>query len=165
MGVAKYQINSKKPVKSRESMGLMASCNDSESEEESKLINSGWMYKKGKVVSNWKRRYFELFDDGKLYYYTDETKRSKKTQKGIADLSIIIGLNSVDNKNFEVITPTRIWCFQCKFKSECDDWMEAMKNIEKSYLHHDEDKPNKRDYLNLSVNESILKLIAKIGSR
>ena len=118
------------------------------------------MNKKGKIVMNWKRRYFELFQDGKLLYYTDE---SKQTRKGIADLSVIIGFNVVDNKSFEVITPDRIWCFQCKFKSECEYWIESMKGIELSYLHHDADNPNERDYLNLSANESVLKLIAKMG--
>merc|ERR1719242_749209 len=132
---------------------------------ESKLLNSGWMYKKGKLVSNWKRRYFELFDSGKLNYFTEETKRTKKTHKGTADLSIIIGLNLVDNKNFEVITPTRIWCFQCKFRSECEDWMNSMKNVSNSTLIHHSDKQNKRDYLKLSSNESILKLIARIGDK
>ena len=132
---------------------------------ESKLLNSGWMYKKGKLVSNWKRRYFELFDNGKLNYFTEETKRTKKTHKGTADLSIIIGLNLVDNKNFEVITPTRIWCFQCKFRSECEEWMKSMKNVSNSYLCNNADKPNKSDYLKLSSNESILKLIAKIGDK
>ena len=115
---------------------------------------------KGRICQNWKRRYFELFDDGKLVYYTDETKR---TRKGIADFTTIIGFHSVDNKTFEVITPQRIWCFRCKFKSECDFWMESMKTMEHSQLHHDGDNVNGRDYLRLSSNDSVLKLIAKMG--
>ena len=121
----------------------MATTTDPEAQVDiSKPVNTGWMNKKGKIVMNWKRRYFELFQDGKLLYYTDE---SKQTRKGIADLSVIIGFNVVDNKSFEVITPDRIWCFQCKFKSECEYWIESMKGIELSY---------ERDYLNLSANES-----------
>ena len=147
---------------------------------QSSPINTGWMEKvqymsismliyivavvsitqKGKICQNWKRRYFELFDDGKLVYYTDETKR---TRKGIADLSTIIGFHGVDNKTFEVITPQRIWCFRCKFKSECHFWIESMKAIEHSHLHHDGYNVNERDYLRFSSNDSVLKLIAKMG--
>ena len=52
-------------------------------------INTGEMHKKGKVNPNWKRRYFELFHDGKLVYYTNQ---SKQTRKGVADLTYVIYL-------------------------------------------------------------------------
>ena len=123
-------------------------------------VNSGWMAKKGQICANWKSRYFELFHSGKLVYYTDE---SKYTRKGIVKLSTIIGFHVVNDKTFEVITPHRTWCFQCKFKSECDHWIESIKSIEHSNLHHDADYPNERDYFNLSSNGSVLKLMAKMG--
>ena len=132
----------------------------------SKIITSGWMHKKGNVVSNWKRRYFELYDNGHLIYFSDEKIRTKKTNKGDGDLSIIIGIVEIDNKNFEVVTPSRTWCFECKFKSERDEWCKALKNMKNgTIIHHNNDNLPKRDHLKLSLNASILKLISKIGSK
>ena len=143
-------------------MGLNVSKNN---DAESSLITSGWMYKKGNIVSNWKRRFFELYDNGRLVYFSDETIRTKKTNKGEGDLSIIIGIIEVDNKNFVVITPSRTWCFECKFKSEIDEWIENMKNMKNGVIHHNNDNLPKRDYLKLSANQSILKLISKVGAK
>eukprot|EP01084_Bolivina_argentea_P137650 242427_1 len=126
------------------------------------LIHSGWMYKKGKIAKNWKQRYFELHNDGLLYYYTDE---KKKTLKGTANLFIIIAINIVDNKNFEIITPHRVWCFECKFKSETEHWIDYIKNLKCSVLYHDKNKKNNDDKLNISENMNILKLITEIGDK
>ena len=137
----------------------------SDNNNESKLVNTGWMYKKGKIVSNWKRRYFELYDNGKMLYFSDETERTKKSKKGVANLSIITGFIIIDNKNFQVITPSRTWCFECKFKSEVEEWIDSMKKIKNIYIHNDHQKTKSTDYLNLSQNASILKLITKLGSK
>ena len=122
-------------------------------------VLSGTMNKKGQINTNWKSRYFELYQSGKLIYYTDE---SKSTRKGIANLSTIIGFHVVDHQTFEVITPQRTWCFQCEFTSECYQWIESMKYIENSNVLHDTDILNERDYCQLSSNGSVLKLLAKM---
>ena len=134
---------------------------DSDIETVPTVINEGFMLKKGAICQNWKKRYFELFDDGKLVYYTDE---NKQIRRGIADISNVIRFNVVDNKTFEVTTPQRIWCFQCKFKSECEYWIESMKAVQHSQLHQDGASPKVWDHLNLSANESVHKFIAKMGS-
>ena len=118
------------------------------------------MHKKGKFNQTFKKRYFELFPNGELVYYTNDKKQTRK-RKGVADLSTIIGFHIVDNKTFEVITPQRIWCFHCKFKSERDDWIASMKSMELCHLHHDAECPAECDYLSLSANGSILKLIQR----
>merc|ERR1719489_596450 len=56
-------------------------------------VHCGWMEKRGQMVTSWCRRYFELYQSGKLVYYTDE---SKEDRKGIVDLTTIIGFNLYD---------------------------------------------------------------------
>ena len=125
-------------------------------------VRCGWMEKRGQMVTSWNRRYFELHQSGKLAYYTDE---SKEDRKGIVDLKVIIGLNFYDrfNNRFEVITPKRVWCFGCDHTSECHQWMESMKYIEHSNVLNSVQKPSEHDYVHLSANGSLLKLLAKMG--
>lgn len=96
-------------------------------------VNSGWMIKKGRIFPSWRARYFELFPSGKLIYYTDE---DKQTRKGIADFSIITGFNQPDDKSFEVITPHRTWCFECVSSDECLFWIETIEMVRESQRQH-----------------------------
>ena len=91
------------------------------------------------------------------------TDESKQIREENGNLSNVIGLNVVYDKTFDIIAPQRIWCFQCKFNSEYEYWIESMKWIEDCQFLHDGDKPNDWDHLNFSADESVHKLIPKMG--
>jgi hypothetical protein len=44
---------------------------------DSQIVQQGWLTKQGRIVKNWKRRYFVLSND-KLVYYADAERKQIK---------------------------------------------------------------------------------------
>eukprot|EP00483_Globobulimina_turgida_P007688 UN07703 len=90
------------------------------------VIKQGWMKKRGggKKSSKFKRRYFKLFTDKKLAYYT---KEKNCRAKGHANLSFI-QIKKMDDTSFTIQTSKRLWVFQCETMEERDDWVNVIEN-------------------------------------
>eukprot|EP00494_Astrolonche_serrata_P024442 UN24700 len=76
------------------------------------IIHEGWLKKRGNSFPySWQRRYVELHNDKKFYYFTDETK---KTKKGEGSLAAIQSIDTPGNTHLTITTPKRTWYFDCE---------------------------------------------------
>jgi len=89
-----------------------------------RIVQRGWMMKKGQMVKNWKRRYFVLKSDGVLNYYESD---NSSMVKGRAELTEALRVDRKNKKSLDVVTPKRTWSFLCATTELRDEWAE---NIE-----------------------------------
>jgi len=91
---------------------------------------SGWMFKEGKRVKNWKQRWFELRGD-KLQYY--EQKNGDKPIFTIiltkyAKLEVLHDDDAPHDNMFLLQTQDRDWKFSVERRNERDAWMTHLMN-------------------------------------
>ena len=102
-------------------------------------IYSGHLWKCGKIVKNWKLRYFMLCGDNQLRYYTSS---DLETYKGTADLSpsnvvsVDIDLDPIhdetDGSNyypFVILCKHRTWKLRARTAHERHQWVEALRSV------------------------------------
>ncbi|XP_031570154.1 pleckstrin homology domain-containing family A member 1-like isoform X2 [Actinia tenebrosa] len=99
-----------------------------------KTIKEGYMYKKGAVVRNWKKRYFRL-DRNKLGYYEKDT--DKEPIRSIANIDIMFVRTCASNEGnrenlFEVITPSRTFTIQADTQEEMESWVKEIQKTTNS---------------------------------
>lgn len=96
-----------------------------------KILKKGIMVKKGSFMKNWKQRWFVLKSDKLLYYYETKTDIDSKKKiynlKGFANLSKIKEIKKKGDKEFEIITPKRIWSFKCGSINDRNNWIDTIK--------------------------------------
>eukprot|EP01116_Phalansterium_solitarium_P024522 TRINITY_DN9007_c0_g1_i2.p1 TRINITY_DN9007_c0_g1~~TRINITY_DN9007_c0_g1_i2.p1 ORF type:complete len:451 (+),score=83.26 TRINITY_DN9007_c0_g1_i2:52-1353(+) len=68
----------------------------------------GWLWKKGRVVHNWKRRYF-VQKGSRLYYFESETTADPKN---FIDLSQVENVHQTSAKDIEIVLPNRVFNVQ-----------------------------------------------------
>lgn len=94
----------------------------------SQTLKEGWLSKKGKVVKNWKKRWFVL-DGNALSYY----EKPGKKHLGTIDLSKATSVdvnNDLKNKNsFKIVLPNvRTYIIVAENEKDCSDWMNILKS-------------------------------------
>ncbi|ETO00248.1 hypothetical protein RFI_37205 [Reticulomyxa filosa] len=93
-------------------------------------VIEGWMKKQGeKFIKSWKNRWCVLYEDQKLYYYVDAKPQNAR---GVADLSMTQSIVMVDSLKIEIITPKRIWYFECGDAKQRNSWVNAIAKVTKA---------------------------------
>jgi len=92
---------------------------------------SGWMFKKGKRVKNWKHRWFELRGDRLEYYETQ--KNGDKPINTIqltkeSRLEVLHDEDAPHDNIFLLQTETRDWKFSVETMKNRDEWMTQIRN-------------------------------------
>jgi len=92
------------------------------------LVKEGFMMKRGSVWNTaYKKRYFRLWSDRKLYYFKAETDTSPR---GVIDLNGLHGVNEREETKLEIITADkRIWQCLCDDEEQRDSWCAALENV------------------------------------
>jgi len=91
---------------------------------------SGWMFKKGKLVKNWKQRWFELKGFQLEYYDTVNAGKPKFTiyLTKESKLEVIHDEDAPHNNMFLLRTQDRDWKFAVETRNERDAWMTQLRN-------------------------------------
>jgi hypothetical protein len=107
------------------------------------VTRTGWLYKQGEKVKNWKKRWFVL-KDNKLTYYSSKTD---KQPKGSIALSLAVpkdgvheagtsikGLgDSAYTHTFEIVVTGRVYYIAATSGLETRAWVDAIRASKKSY--------------------------------
>jgi len=91
---------------------------------------SGWMFKKGKRVKNWKQRWFKLKQDKLEYYESQNGGKPINTitlVKG-AKLEVLHDEDAPHDNTFLLQTDARDWKFSVETRSARDQWMTQIRN-------------------------------------
>lgn len=97
-------------------------------EPRSLIIKRGWLHKRGKFHTSWKRRWMVLRPPH-LYYFKRQTD---KVEKGVIDLigaTISLGSAEAQRKDpfsFEIHSQTRVWYLQAASQQEMQKWIESI---------------------------------------
>jgi len=54
--------------------------------------------------------------------------------RGVADLSLAQSVTIMDSRKFQITTPKRIWCFECRNTKERDAWIKAIAKLTKANI-------------------------------
>lgn len=80
----------------------------------------GWLLKRPERNNRWRRRWFFLKEDGKLYYYKDFKEATTVREKGFIDLRLCTGIFPSTHKfkdnvwTFQIETHSRVWYLSSK---------------------------------------------------
>jgi len=91
---------------------------------------SGWMFKKGKRVKNWKHRWFELQRDTLEYYEAENGWKPINTivlTRG-ARLEVLHDEDAPHDNTFLLHTESRDWMFSVETRKDRDEWMTQIRN-------------------------------------
>lgn len=94
----------------------------------------GWVYKRGNVVTGWKRRFFILSGMG-LYYYANDLEKKCKGCIRLGGFTV----EKVDDEKHPhcfVLNPPnpekqRVWFLSTETAEELKGWMDAIKRAQK----------------------------------
>jgi len=89
---------------------------------------AGFLTKRGKVRKTWKRRWFVLSREQKLYYYTSQTSKSPQGMINLHEATILDFTNSGKENGFEINTPGRVWYLHADDPYEKDLWIKEIRN-------------------------------------
>eukprot|EP01084_Bolivina_argentea_P172607 299004_1 len=87
------------------------------------LIKSGYMFKRGKVVKSWKNRFFKLYINGSLQYYTYS---DSSTPNGIIHLSNAVKISKKESNEIQIVTLKRIWNLKTKTQLTRNRWFDSI---------------------------------------
>eukprot|EP01029_Cantina_marsupialis_P017317 TRINITY_DN3887_c0_g2_i1.p1 TRINITY_DN3887_c0_g2~~TRINITY_DN3887_c0_g2_i1.p1 ORF type:complete len:742 (-),score=204.19 TRINITY_DN3887_c0_g2_i1:213-2438(-) len=88
-------------------------------------IKTGYLVKQGRILKNWKKRWFVLTSDSLSY---KETKDSADF-KGIIPINIIVGLQIIEDveiATFAILTDDRTYEIQAETEQIRDEWLHAI---------------------------------------
>ncbi len=123
-----------------------------ETQNRESMIYSGYLWKCGKIVKNWKLRYFVFCSDNQLRYYTSS---ALENCKGIADLSADNVLSVDIDRNhsdsvvsveggigypFIIFCKNRTWKFRARTARERQQWLKMLR----AAVQNSESKTNKK---------------------
>ncbi|EGC33922.1 hypothetical protein DICPUDRAFT_153940 [Dictyostelium purpureum] len=91
----------------------------------------GFIYKKGDLIKNWKRRFMKFVGDEKLEYFKSKNERTPCGSISLKNTGQIDSVNEVDGKSFCFIisTPKRRYLISCDTREDMFVWIQ---NIRKS---------------------------------
>lgn len=95
------------------------------------VIKQGYFKKQGKVNKSFKKRYFKLFVNRKLVYFTSHEHGA--ILKGHIDLSKnVMNIDKIDTEShylIEIKTKIRLWTFQYDAIKDRDNWLNIFNEI------------------------------------
>ena len=79
----------------------------------------------------WNKRYFRLFESGRLDYYSDETNPHDQDPKGIINLLDAGSIEAVGSfagrpNCLRIITPQRLYIMSCPSKADMTAWRDKV---------------------------------------
>jgi len=91
---------------------------------------SGWMFKKGKRVKNWKHRWFELRGERLEYYEAENGDRPINTIELTREsrLEVLHDEDAPHDNIFLLQTQSRGWKFSVETMKDRDEWMTQIRN-------------------------------------
>eukprot|EP00164_Ancoracysta_twista_P012231 GFYU01019148.1.p1 GENE.GFYU01019148.1~~GFYU01019148.1.p1 ORF type:complete len:123 (-),score=15.06 GFYU01019148.1:43-411(-) len=97
------------------------------------ILKQGWLYKKGKVVKNWKRRYFVLLSNRQMQYFE---KDNTEVPKGTINLNVPnIDVSPSKDKEaqsrglaFDIVTPARTYVICADDQQSYDEWFHLLQD-------------------------------------
>lgn len=107
-------------------------------EERSFDFKSGWLLKRGKLNTGWKRRFCTLTFDNKLEYWLEEKRINKRGSISIGKLKCRAGKFLISSKRItqpeeeerrfclQTTSPNREWEFLAESKQDRKDWVQAI---------------------------------------
>lgn len=125
------------------------------------VVKKGWLIKRGKIVTNWKRRFFVL-TNLVLYYFESDKPNAKL--KGILDLShnelchtSRADLECLKTPSFKIKTPDRVLFAYSENLKEIESWIEEISNVIEN------GKKKKRNQLDKDISEEkVQKLVDQV---
>jgi len=98
--------------------------------KEEQTGKSGYIYKEGIQITNWKKR-FLVIEKTVISYYTNEFKRDKKGEIRINAINNVKPLASYKNRSFvfSVVTPNRTYYIQGSDDEHRKSWMDAINEV------------------------------------
>jgi len=124
------------------------------------VFKTGWLRKRGKVHTAWKRRYFALTFENKLEYYLEEERINKRGFISIRALKSRcmggVGTRSVQKRGLssssddqddekartftlETTKPNRLWEFLAETRQDRRDWVQAINLVYSDCIEPDKD--------------------------
>lgn len=93
-------------------------------------MRAGWLYKRGDVVSTWRRRWFVL-KDGKLFWFLDSNVTPESKTRGVIDLRYCLSVASAMDKtgkegSFEITCMGESKVFVADSEDEKDAWLSTI---------------------------------------
>lgn len=95
-------------------------------EESGPATVEGWMYKRGHIVRNWKRRWFVLEDRTLRYFATPESKFPKGTILLVPDTEVFIEAKYPKPNSFTILTPSKRFILNCECEDDMTEWLEML---------------------------------------
>jgi len=123
-------------------------------------FKTGWLRKRGKVHTGWKRRFFALTFENKLEYYLEEEMITKRgfisiralksrcrsgpgtrsaPQRGLSSSSDDHEDEKACTFTLETTNPIRVWEFLAETKQDRRDWVQAINLVYLDCIEPDED--------------------------
>ncbi|XP_065835980.1 uncharacterized protein [Oscarella lobularis] len=101
------------------------------------VLCSGFVTKRGRVVKNWKRRYFTLNDDGSLFYYKGSRRKGAISVSQSASIrrktdsppDVLWPSNATDGNSLAIFTPNRQLYAIFESRSDFKRWCLAFKKF------------------------------------
>merc|ERR1712129_286456 len=108
-----------------------------------KILKNGWLQKRGEWNTEWKRRFFVLYENAQIIkYYQDASKQMHCGQILLNEVHNIRMGKVVNNKfMFELITSKRVWHLSADNFNERKSWCELIRaemNIQQSNRQENE---------------------------
>ncbi|ETO35947.1 pleckstrin domain-containing protein [Reticulomyxa filosa] len=98
-------------------------------QQEHKLVYEGWLKKRGpKKSQKFLQRWFELYDNGHLFYFNDRPSDGQSKPIGYIDMNQALVLQFEEGQSFNIKTPQRVWFFECLSDKQLVQWMLHLKN-------------------------------------
>ena len=98
---------------------------------DSQIVQQGWLTKQGRIVKNWKRRYFVLSND-KLVYYADAERKQIKGFLNLFQSTIASICHLKDRQHlFCVITQNRELKIQAGSAESQEEWIQIINEVVK----------------------------------
>ena len=84
------------------------------------------MKKRGALNKSFKTRWFVLWSNGKMTYFT---KPGASKASGECDFAEIEKMEKTTATTFAVTTKERVWAFSCQNEADCNEWFDAIERI------------------------------------
>ncbi|XP_054695604.1 diacylglycerol kinase delta-like isoform X3 [Grus americana] len=98
-----------------------------------KSVKEGLLLKQTSSFQRWKRRYFKL--RGRTLYYAKDAKSLIFDEVDLSDASVAETSTKNINNSFTVITPFRKLILCAENRKEMEDWISALKSVQKWEIH------------------------------
>ncbi|XP_071613954.1 diacylglycerol kinase delta-like isoform X3 [Heliangelus exortis] len=98
-----------------------------------KSVKEGLLLKQTSSFQRWKRRYFKL--RGRTLYYAKDAKSLIFDEVDLSDASVAETSTKNINNSFTVITPFRKLILCAENRKEMEDWIGALKSVQKWEIH------------------------------